>query len=38
MNIRFLVPASDELADAVNYYNAQVTGLGQLFGQEVRMA
>ena len=38
MNIRFLVPASDELADAVNYYSAQVAGLGQLFGQEVGMA
>lgn len=38
MIIRFLIPASDELADAVKYYSAQAPALGQLFENEVRVA
>ena len=36
--IRFLAPADAELAEAVEYYNAESEGLGFAFAGEVRRA
>ncbi|MFT4179412.1 MAG: type II toxin-antitoxin system RelE/ParE family toxin [Thermomonas sp.] len=38
MKPRFLLPARQELADAVRYYNAQRAGLGGEFADEARSA
>ncbi|MGH8335446.1 MAG: type II toxin-antitoxin system RelE/ParE family toxin [Gammaproteobacteria bacterium] len=38
MKLRFLEPASAELAEAISYYEEQLTGLGGIFEQEVRAA
>lgn len=35
MKIRLLIPAERELGEAVSYYNAQVSGLGDAFLVEV---
>lgn len=36
MNVQFLEPAQAEFREAVDYYNAQVEGLGFEFSDEVR--
>lgn len=35
MNVRFIFPADQELDEAINYYNYQITGLGNQFYSEV---
>ncbi len=38
MNVTFLQPAEYELDQAVNYYNSELVGLGDLFQHEVLRA
>lgn len=38
MNVRFIFPADLELDEAINYYNYQITGLGNQFYSEVNQA
>jgi len=36
MHVKFLEPAARELADAIDYYNCELPGLGQIFLEEVQ--
>lgn len=36
MNVEFLEPAAQELADAIDYYNCELPGLGHIFLDEVQ--
>ena len=36
MHVEFLEPAARELVDAIDYYNCELPGLGQIFLEEVQ--